>query len=104
MNEKQIDDYIDSMEEKNAIYVESELDYASKCHNLEEQLGCPLEVVIKALKNEIYTLDLPREDLTKQVGLKLSNRENEWYLSNEKMCVNLKDYKTLFWLKEDKSE
>ena len=84
--------------------LEEELDYADNCHNLEEQIGCPLEVVIKALKDGIYTLDLPREDLIKQVDLKLSNRETEWYLINMIMVVNLKDYKKTWWLKEDKSE
>ena len=75
-----------------------------KLEDLEEQLGCPLEVVVKALEYGIYAKDLPREDLIKQFGLKLSNIETEWYLINNIMCVNLKDYKISFWLKEDKSE
>ncbi len=62
------------------------------------------DIAVKALKYGIYVKDMPREDLIKQFGLKLSNIETEWYLSNNIMCVNLKDYKTLFWLKEDKSE
>lgn len=76
----------------------------AKYRKLEKDLGCPLEVVFKAISNGIYIKDMPREDLIKQFGLKLSNIENEWYLSNNIMCVNIKDYKTLFWLKEDKSE
>lgn len=73
-------------------------------NNLTNELGCPLEVVVKAISNGIYVKDMPREDLIKQFGLKLSNIETEWYLSSNIMCVNIKDYKTLFWLKEDKSE
>ena len=72
--------------------------------DLEEQIGCPLEVVIEALKYGIYCANMPREDLTKYFDLKLSNRYNEWYLGNDLMAVNTKYYKVLFWLKEDKSE
>ena len=76
------------------------LDKLGKLEDLEEQLGCPLEVVVKALEYGIYAKDLPREDLIKQFGLKLSNIETEWYLSSNIMCVNLKDYKISFWLKK----
>ena len=74
-----------------------------KLEDLEEQLGCPLEVVVKALEYGIYAKDLPREELSKQF-VRLSNVETEWYLINNIMCVNLKDYKISFWLKKDKSE
>ena len=72
--------------------------------DLEEQLGCPLEVVVEALKYGIYCANMPREELTKYFDLKLSNRYNEWYLGNDIMAVNTKYYKVLFWLKKDKSE
>lgn len=84
------------------------LNQADKIYNtysqLTEQLGCPLEVLLKAISNGIYVKDLPSEDIIKQFGLRLSNIETEWYLSNNVLCVNIKGYKTLFWLKEDKSE
>ena len=79
------------------------VDKLGKLEDLEEQLGCPLEVVVKALEYGIYAKDLPREELSKQF-VRLSNVETEWYLINNIMCVNLKDYKISFWLKEDKSE
>ena len=75
-----------------------------KLEDLEEQLGCPLEVVVEALTYGIYCANMPREELTKYFDLKLSNRWNEWYLGNDIMAVNTKYYKTLFWLKKDKSE
>lgn len=75
-----------------------------KLEDLEEQLGCPLEVVVEALKYGIYCTNMPREELTKYFDLKLSNRYNEWYLGNDLMAVNIKYYKVLFWLKKDKSE
>ena len=108
LTEKKFLDNFKEIKNINPNYVASkeELMYEKlgKLEDLEEQLGCPLKVVVKALKDGIYTLDLPREDLIKQVDLKLSNRETEWYLINNIMCVNLKDYKISFWLKEDKSE
>ena len=75
-----------------------------KLEDLEEQLGCPLNVVFKALANGIYVENVPKEELIIQFYLRLTNLGNEWYLSNNTMCVNLKDYKTLFWLRGDKSE
>lgn len=72
--------------------------------DLEEQLGCPLEVMFKALKKGIFTKDLPSEKIVKWYG-RLSNVETEWYLSDDnKVCVNIKGYKKTWWLKEDKSE
>lgn len=70
-----------------------------KLEDLEEQIGCPLEVVVKALEYGIYAKDLPREELSKQF-VRLSNVETEWYLISNIMCVNLKDYKISFWLKK----
>lgn len=76
----------------------------AKYKQLEEQIGCPLEVVFKALKNGIFTKDLPSEKIVKWYG-RLSNVETEWYLSDDnKVCINLKGYKKTWWLKEDKSE
>ena len=79
-------------------------DYIGEKEDLEEQIGCPLEVVFKALTNGIYVKDLPSENLIKQLGLKLSSIETECYLSNKTMCVNVRDYKKSFWLRNDKSE
>ena len=82
----------------------SPIEKLGKLEDLEDELGCPLEVMVKAISNGIYVKDMPKEDLIKHFGLKLSNIKTEWYLSTNIICVNLKDYKTLFWLKEDKSE
>ena len=77
-----------------------------KLEDLEEQLGCPLDVVVKALKIGIYTnlKNWNREDLTKYFCLNLYNLETEWYLGNPIILVNLKDYKNTWFLKDDKSE
>lgn len=77
-----------------------------KLEDLEEQLGCPLDVVVKALKIGIYTnlKNWNREDLTKYFCLNLYNLETEWYLGNPIILVNLKDYKNTWFLKDDKSD
>ena len=77
-----------------------------KLEDLEEKLGCPLDVVVKALKIGIYTnlKNWNREDLTKYFCLNLYNLDTEWYLGNPIIFVNLKDYKKTWWLREDKSE
>ena len=103
-SEREIDNYIDNMEEENVIYVDKELEYAEKCHKLEEKLGCPLEVVIKAINKGIFAEDLPSGKIVKWFGLSLSRVKTEWYLSNEKICVGLKDYKKIWWLKETREE
>ena len=70
-----------------------------KLEDLEEQLGCPLEVVFEAIKNGIYDkkgfhytviLDL---DFLRVYPLDLF--DEKWQLS---------DYQKTWWLKEDKSE
>ena len=70
-----------------------------KLEDLEEQLGCPLEVVFEAIKNGIYDkkgfhytviLDL---DFLRAYPLDLF--DEKWQLS---------DYQKTWWLKEDKSE
>ena len=70
-----------------------------KLEDLEEQLGCPLDVVFEAIKNGIYDkkgfhytviLDL---DFLRAYPLDLF--DEKWQLS---------DYKKTWWLKEDKSE
>ena len=80
------------------------IDKLGQLEDLEEQQGCPLNVVFKAVQNGIYTKNLPSENIIKQFNLQLSNIQTEWYLFNNIMCVNLKDYKKTWWLKEDRSE
>ena len=75
---------------------------------LEEELGCPLEVVGKAiLQNCIYVLEC--EDY-KETEIGFINQDgekgyvisvDEWENGNQ---VWLSDYKKTWWLKEDKSE
>ena len=70
-----------------------------KLEDLEEQLGCPLDVVFEAIKNGIYDkkgfhytviLDL---DFLRAYPLDLFDEKWQW-----------SDYQKTWWLKEDKSE
>ena len=72
----------------------------SKLEDIEDELGCPLDVVFKALKQiEIYSIDECFEDLSLAVDC------GGWYLWNGYGCfLYLKDYKKTWWLKEDLSE
>lgn len=113
MSEKQIDDYIDSMEEKNQIYVEEELNYASKCHNLEEQIGCPLEVRCAVVPDSfIYTFGttMENQDVVTQRHIVTISKEGFTILyatttgKERKMELSWKAYKKTWWLRKDKSE
>lgn len=80
-----------------------------KYKNLEDELGCPLEVVFKALKEGIYHEF--GELLYDGENLKLHYiKKQGWGLYpiicdyDESEAFLLKDYKKTWWLKEDLSE
>ena len=101
-SEKQIDDYINELEEKNEVYVNKELEYADKCHKLEEQLGCPLDVIVRALKDGIYFYHNYYKD---QILKYIPVLQYDHFICGSKPYIRmLKDYKKTWWLKEDKSE
>lgn len=98
--EKQIDNYVDKIDEENTIYVEKELEYAEKCHNLEEQLGCPLEVYVKA------TIDGIKVDgSTFKIKVR-KDKDGYYFALSNGSCFPfyLKAYKKTWRLEEDKSE
>lgn len=94
-------------------YVEDELKYAGKCHKLEEQLGCPLEVYVKLYQqmkfyrlnalNEIIEceIDNPNDDEVYHIqadGIIFNQYDYGWQF------YSFKDYKKTWWLRKDKSE
>lgn len=85
-------------EEYNKLY--DELDRKTLIiDELEEQLGCPLEVREKALQQGyIYN------GFTKLLYICCRYDENGCYLTNSCNKYYLKEYKITWWLKEDKSE
>lgn len=101
------------------------LNKLGQLEDLEEEIGCPLEVVFKAIEDGIViigdinqygnmTLWLANKPLEALVGEKLDFEEprlikyNEWCFSCDggsyRGCVRLKDYTKSWWLKEDRSE
>lgn len=77
----------------------------NRYERIEEELGCPLEVVFKALQNGIYFEE------SKSIGTSIYYHTLEyefvieWYKGKE--CYGyylLSDYKKTWWLKKDKSE
>ena len=104
-SEREIDNYIDKMEEENAIYVDKGLEYAEKYHKIEEQIGCPLEVREQALVNGIYIENIYGELINFKVMLVYKNKELGYYfrIINDGYVL-LTDYKKTWWLKEDRSE
>lgn len=70
--------------------------------DLEDELGCPLDVVFKALKDGVYKKD---ESIIFEATLRIYN--GEAYLCqpyDDRLLhkVLLKDYKKTWWLTEDK--
>lgn len=82
--------------------------------DIEEKLGCPLEVVFKALKEGFYTQTMyhSRQDNT-WLGINDLGYTKEIFcmyfdenMTNTKTCVerDLKDYRKTWWLTGDRSE
>lgn len=87
-----------------------------KYKNLEDELGCQLEVVFKALKDKeivvkhTYGLNEPVEKLKthKISGLQFNKTDFVFWLYEDivtvEFDVNLKDYKKTWWLSSDLEE
>lgn len=90
--------------------IKDELEYANNCHNLEEQIGCPLEVREKALIKDFIWYDdnsrliqvIPMNSgYIMEKGKKIAVL-NCIYNFNFWLAIKCKDYKKTWWLKEDK--
>ena len=68
--------------------------------DIEEEMGCPLEVVIKALKNGIYATGFK----VKQNPQLLWDEEYGWILQTYECDEFTKNYKKTWWLKANKSK
>lgn len=99
-------------------------DKLGKLEDLEEELGCPLEVIFKAIEDGIIIIgDLKGNgdvtlwsNITTEIciGKKIDFEEprlikyNDWcfdcYSGSYSGCVSLKDYGETWWLVNDKEE
>lgn len=74
-----------------------------KLEDLEEELGCPLEVLVKALIEGVYYEDTDNYMIYLPVFLDFNLDDNYiLYYVDEKLLT--KDYKKTWWLRKDKSE
>lgn len=76
-----------------------------KLEDLEEEIGCPLEVITQALKQEIWYLgNRERNYLYQMSANALKFISGDWVITNGSHYANTQDYKKTWWLKKDKSE
>jgi len=71
-----------------------------KLEDLEEQIGCPLEVFVKALKEGIYQEDGGRRRFP---FIEYNSATDKFFFGFGTYC-NVEDYKKTWFLKEDRSE
>lgn len=109
-SERDIDNYINEIEEENQIYIEEELEYAEKCHNLEEQLGCPLEVIFRALKDGVYhkySKSLFSIRKFQKLEVRLEYKYGKYLLvpiHKADFSLYLEEYQKTWWLSKTKEE
>lgn len=89
-----------------------------KLEDLEEEIGCPLEILFRALEDGFY---VDKEQVEKEpawennkgltkIGCPKYFKLNMWYKTIEVdregqyLEIELSDYKKSWWLKEDRSE
>jgi len=107
-----ITNWIEDCEERN---FGNPIDKLGRLEDLEEQIGCPLDVVFKALKNGFKFKISSHKLGTKQETVEqiiycdyayiyYANDIKEWCISTINDYFYLKDYQKTWWLKEDKVE
>jgi len=73
----------------------------AKYKDLEEQIGCPLDVVFKLLNQDYYYDELGHIWHLEFINLKNGATQ---FGAKGNVPQDLKNYKKTFWLKKDKSE
>ena len=98
--EKNVDGYVLNHREDFTENTYEVIQKLGQLEDLEEQLGCPLEVVFKALKQDyIYTKN------RKYLGVELGIYGVDWCICcGLRLQIRVADYKKTWWLKEDSSE
>lgn len=93
--------------------IEKDLDSLEKYKSIEQELGCPIEVIFKAVKNGIYSEWIIKDSDGLYKHQMLKSNKQSLYLEgiicfyakdNDERVLLFKDYKKTWWLKEDKSE
>lgn len=104
------------LDDEHIKFVKDKLEYADKMKAIEQDLGCSLEVVFKALKDgQVITKHIVGSENPKVILLPhkiaeiLFDVKNYSLWAYENGCddgfyLNTKDYKKTWWLKEDRRE
>lgn len=107
----QLEDLLDQYNVKDLEELDKLLTMATSYEELSKQLGCPLDVVVKALKGFYYRNSVGGiTKAEKPITLTFDENSKTYYLESGDnewtpyQYVPLSLYKTAFWLKEDKSE
>ena len=80
------------------------VDKLGRLEDLEEELGCPLEVLVKALTEGIYCVDYDDQKIKKfhpNLCFNSTSKQLYWY-GNVIGYPDLKDYQKTWWLKGEK--
>lgn len=75
-----------------------------KLEDLEEELGCPLEVVVKALQNGVYYEDAANNMRYMVADLHFNLAGDFVLYFDDEEYLLARNYKKTWWLRKDKSE
>ncbi len=78
-------------------------DYVGELEDLEEQIGCSLDVREKAFKDGFYDID-GNHYICEHYVPYLKSMHTRGIMTYTEKHFKLKDYKKTWWLKEDRSE
>lgn len=94
------------LDDEHIKFVKDKLEYADKMKSIEKQLGCPLDVVFKALMNGIWYEDVANRMTHIGVGLDTANYDCEYLLREYDNIIRFlpRNYKKTWWLSETKEE
>jgi hypothetical protein len=106
-----IEDLMEKYQIKDIEMLEKMIVRHDKYCNLEENIGCPIDVVVKALKGFYYINNVGGlSKAEKPITITFDEASKVYYLESGDyewtpyQSVPLTLYKKAFWLKEDKSE
>ena len=107
---KNVDSYVLSKKEDFTENIYGAVQKLGKFEDLEEEIGCPLDVVFKVLKNGFYDENgnwYNDYDFNLKYDWLLSNPNDKYLIFDVPktyFAFKLKDYKKTWWLKKDRSE
>lgn len=99
----EVDDNIQDIEEAKRLIAEDVREQLRKYWKIEEELGIPLEVLFKALKDGFWFKDYGRVFFAKQAGVFNGVSGTYWFSGIDTM-IKVKEYGKTWWLEEPKEK